>query len=35
MDDANAADLFLKKVVYGFNTFHLLPIPSNFLLIFL
>ena len=36
MDDAKyAADLFLKKVVYGFNTLHLLPIPTNFLLIFL
>jgi len=30
MDDAkHTADLFFKKVVYGFNTLHLLPIPSN------
>jgi len=41
----HAADLFFKKVVYGFNTLHLLliptnflhllPIPTNFLLIFM
>ena len=36
MDDAkHAADLFLdlffKEVVYGFNTLHLLHIPSHFL----
>ena len=36
MDDAkHAANLFFKKVVYGFTTLHLLPIPTNFLLIFL
>ena len=30
MDDAkHAADLFFKKVVYGFNTLHFLPIASN------
>ena len=35
MDDAKyVADLFFKKVVYGFNTLHLIPIPSSFLLIF-
>ena len=36
MDDAkHAVDLFFKKVVYRFNTLHLLPIPTNFLLIFM
>ena len=36
MDDAkHAVDLFFKKVVYGFNTLYLLPIPTHFLLIFL
>ena len=33
MDDAKyVAYLFFKKVVYGFNTLHLIPIPSSFLL---
>ena len=30
----HVVDLFFKKVVYGFNTLYLLPIPTNFLLIF-